>query len=455
LEVLDVSPWAEASFVHFLRHAYAQRLPRKFKIGFSGCGADCALALCQDVGVIAVSRPGPDGTLVRGFQVLVAGGLSANPRQAQPLEPLTPRELLLPTLEAVVRTFDHYGNRDNKLRARQKWLVGAMGIDELRDRVLRERDLLMASVTWVDGLPAVVRARGDEPTRSRGEVRVPGVTQDTATHPERRADHAGLSGFERWAAANVVLGAGDGTVSAYVWVPLGDVTAEQFRTLGALQRTLGAEVRLTNRQDLVFRRLAPGRLGALHQGLTAVGLGQPGAGLARDVVSCPGADTCNLAVTQSRGLAAAIGRALEEAGLAEAPGVRVNVSGCTNSCGQHHLADIGCFGVERRAHDQPAPGYQLLLGGSSRGMATKVLRLPARRTAQAVVQVVGRFVAEHGPNERFGDWLTRVGGVQSIATELQTLDHFPNPEEDSEFYVDLGEAAPYVVDVGPGECAGA
>ena len=354
-----------------------------------------------------------------------------------------------------MRTFDHYGNRDNKLRARQKWLARTMGIDELRERVLRERDLLVASVTWVDGLPEAVRKRGDEPAGSRGEIRLPGAPQGAGTPRAPGAEHDGLPGCEHWAEANVVLGAGDGTVSAFVWVPLGDVTAEQFRALAALQRMLGAEVRLTNRQDLVFRRLAPGQIAALYRGLAAVGLGEPGAGLACDVVSCPGAETCNPAVTQSRGLAAAIGRALGEAGLAGVPGVRVNVSGCTNSCGQHHLADIGCYGVERRAHDRPAPGYQLLVGGGSQGMATKVLRLPARRTAQAVVQVVGRFAAERRPGECFGDWLARVGGAPSLAAELHPLEQVPTPEAGPEFYVDLGEAAPYVAEVGPGECAGA
>lgn len=457
LEVLDVSPWAEATFAHFLRHAYAQRLPRKFKIGISGCAADCALALCQDVGVIAVSRSGADGGSERGFQVLIAGGLAANPRPAQPLEPFTPRSLLLPTLEAVLRTFDHYGNRDNKLRARQKWLVETMGFDELQARVLRERDLLVASVTWVDGLPEAVMEHGDDPAGALGEIRVPGVCQpaagaDRPAGGTRRSDD---SGYARWASANVAVGAADSTVSAYVWAPLGDVTAEQFRALAALQAALGAEVRLTNRQDLVFRGLAPPQLGTLYHGLTAVGLGQPSAGLAHDVVSCPGAATCNLAVTQSRGLATAIGQALEEAGLAEVPGVRVNVSGCTNSCGQHHLADIGCHGVERRAHGRPAPGYQLLLGGGSRGLAAKALRLPARATAAAVVEVVRRFSAERRLGEDFASWLARVGGARAVATQLADLDHFPSPEEGQDFYVDLGETAPFAVDVGPGECAGA
>src|ERR1700676_2870084 len=131
-EVLDISPWAEATYRHFLHHPYAQRLPRKFKINFSGCATDCGQAMFNDVGIVAVGQPRGDGTVEPGFRVFVAGGLGANPHAAQSLEEFTPREQLLPTIEACLRTFDHYGNRDNKLRARMKWLVDTMGIDEVR-----------------------------------------------------------------------------------------------------------------------------------------------------------------------------------------------------------------------------------------------------------------------------------------------------------------------------------
>jgi sulfite reductase beta subunit-like hemoprotein len=162
-EVLDISPWAEATFRYFLHHPYAQRLPRKFKINFSGCVTDCGQAMFNDVGVVAVSRPRPDGTLEPGFRVFMAGGLGANPHPAQALEEFTRREELMPTIEAILRTFDHFGNRDNKLRARLKWVVDELGIDELRRRVLRERNLLLASSSWPGGIPAIVEELGDAP----------------------------------------------------------------------------------------------------------------------------------------------------------------------------------------------------------------------------------------------------------------------------------------------------
>ena len=147
-EVLDISPWAQAPTDFFLRTPYAQRLPRKFKINFAGCVTDCGQAMFNDIGVIAVTQPRPDGTVEAGFKVFIAGGLGANPHPALALEEFTPREQLMPTLEALVRVFDHYGNRDNKLRARMKWLVDTMGIDELRERVFKERKFLPAASSY-------------------------------------------------------------------------------------------------------------------------------------------------------------------------------------------------------------------------------------------------------------------------------------------------------------------
>ncbi|HEX2850907.1 MAG TPA: nitrite/sulfite reductase [Acidimicrobiales bacterium] len=453
-EVLDISAWAEAAYRHFLHHPYAQRLPRKFKINFSGCATDCGQAMFNDVGVVAVARPLPDGTVEPGFRVFIAGGLGANPRAAQALEEFTPRERLLETIEAVLRTFDHYGFRDNKLRARMKWLQDTMGIDEVRRHVLRERNLLMASSTWPGDVPELVQERGDAPAGVATGIE-PTVVGTPV--PLRLGGDGPSNGYARWEKANVVRGVANGTVSAYAHAPLGDITGDQFRALAAIQRELGASVRTTNRQNLVFRDLTEDQLPRLHEQLVAMGMDRPGAELVRDVVACPGTDTCNLAVTQSRGLADAIGAALEDAGLGDVGGVRINISGCTNSCGQHHVADIGFHGAERRAHGTSAPGYQMLLGGrlgqTEVKFGEKALRLPARRAPEAVVQVVGRFVAEREAGETFADWLDRSGGAKAVGAALKALDEWPTPEERPEFYVDYGEQGPYVAEVGEGECA--
>jgi sulfite reductase (ferredoxin) len=254
-----------------------------------------------------------------------------------------------------------------------------------------------------------------------------------------------------------VRGVANGAVSAYAWARLGDITSAQFRALASIQRELGAQVRLTNRQNLVFRGLTEADLPVLFERLTAIDMAQPGAELLRDVVSCPGADTCNLSITQSRGLAKAIGERLEEEGLAEVGGLRVNISGCMNSCGQHHIADIGFFGAERRAHGRTAPGYQMLLGGyvgqERIHFGDKALRVPAKNAAEATVRVVRRFVDERAAGETFRRWLDRVGGAKSVGLELKELDNFPTPEEGPEYYVDFDETGPFEVQLGESECA--
>ena len=450
-EVLDITAWAQATNDHFLRNPLVQRLPRKFKINFSGCDTDCGQAMFNDCGVIAVHRQRDDGSLEAGFRVFVAGGLGATPHPALALEEFTPRDELLATLEAVLRVFSNHGNRDNKLRARMKWLVDTMGWEELQERILKERKFLLASSSWPGGVPELVDKWGDAPAGTAAGVAPTAVGQGVPVMLRRNGE------YERWEDANVVRGNAKGTVSAYAWARLGDITADQFRALASIQREFGADVRITNRQNLVFRDLTEDQLRPLFDRLSVIDMAQPGAELSRDVVACPGADTCNLAVTQSRGLADAIGEALEAAGLAEVGGIRTNISGCTNSCGQHHTADIGFFGAERRANGRSAPGYQMLLGGyvgqERIHFGDKALRLPAKAAPEAAVRVVRRFAEEREAGEDFRTWLDRSGGAKEVAVGLSELDEFPEYEENPDFYVDYGETGPYVKEIGESECA--
>ncbi|HEX2782273.1 MAG TPA: nitrite/sulfite reductase [Ilumatobacteraceae bacterium] len=450
-EFLDVTPWAEAAFHHFVRNPLGQRLPRKFKINFSGCSTDCGQAMFNDVGVIATTRTLDDSSSETGFRVYIAGGLGANPHPALALEEFTSREDLLPTIESVLRVFDQTGNRDNKLRARMKWVVDQLGIDEVRRRVLKMRHTLPASSSWPGGIPEIVQKAGDAPAGRSSTIEATTVGQGTAVSLTPRDP------YQRWVGTSVVRGTANGAVSAVAYAALGDVTAAQFRALASTQRELGADVRLSNRQNVVFRGLTEAQLPVLYARLEAIGMARPGAELARDVVACPGADTCNIAVTQSRGLAKAIGERLEEEGLAEVGGVRINISGCTNSCGQHHASDIGFFGAERRAHGRAAPGYQMLLGGyvgqEQIHFGEKALRLPAKAAPEAVVRVVRRFAGERTAGETFRDWMDRSGGAAAIADGLKELDFFPSPEDAPDFYADFDETGPFVAEVGESECA--
>ena len=450
-EKIDVTPWAEATFRHFVRNPLGQRLPRKFKVNFSGCSTDCGQAMFNDVGVVATTRTHEDGSIEPGFRIYIAGGLGATPHPALALEDFTSREDLLPTIEAALRVFEQTGNRDNKLRARLKWVVDQLGIDEVRRRVIKIRHTLPASSTWPGGIPPEVIAAGDAAAGRLAEGEISQVGQGV------RVELNSSDPFRRWENASVIRGAANGTVSAVAYAALGDITADQFRGLAAIQRHFQSDVRLTNRQNVVFRGLQPDQMRELYDRLDAIGMARPGAELARDVVACPGADTCNIAVTQSRGLANAIGEKLEEEGLAEVGGVRINISGCTNSCGQHHASDIGFFGAERRAHGKSLPGYQMLLGGyvgeEQIHFGEKALRLPAKNAPEGAARVIRRFNDERNAGETFQGWLARSGGATAVAEGLKDLDNVPQPDDAPDFFVDYGETGPFSGEVGDSECA--
>jgi sulfite reductase (ferredoxin) len=450
-EKLDVTPWAEAVYRHFVRNPLGQRLPRKFKVNFSGCATDCGQAMFNDVGVVATTRTRDDGTTEAGFRVFIAGGLGANPHPALVLEDFTTREDLLPTIEAALRVFEQTGNRDNKLRARMKWVVDQLGIDEVRRRVLKVRHLLPASSSWPGGIPPEVAIPGDAPAGIAADGEATAIGQGV------RVELLSADPYTRWDQTGVIRGVADGTVSAVAHARLGDITADQFRALASIQRELNADVRLSNLQNVVFRGLREDQLRTLYDRLVTIGMAKPGAELARDVVACPGADTCNIAITQSRGLAKAIGDRLEEEGLAEVGGVRINISGCTNSCGQHHAVDIGLFGAERRAHGRSVPGYQLLLGGhigdEQIEFGQRALRLPAATVPEGVARVVRRFAEERTAGETFTGWLERSGGAAKVGTGLADLDVIPTPDENPAYYVDYDETGPFSAEVGEAECA--
>ena len=363
-----------------------------------------------------------DGSTEAGFRVFVAGGLGANPFPAMALEDFTSREDLLATIESVVRVFNATGERDNKLRARMKWVVQKLGWEETQRRILKERRFLLASSSWPGGIPAEVLEAGDEPAGADDQIEITAIGQGTPVSI-RSADP-----YTRWDEGNVVRGRAKGTVSAIAYAKLGDITSANFRALASIQRELNATVRITNRQNLAFRDL------------TEEQLNEPETFFPLKVYTC---HNCFLVQVDEY-------TRLDEEGLSEVGGIRFNISGCTNSCGQHHIADIGFSGAERRAHGQSAPGYTMLLGGyvgeAQIHFGERALRLPAKNAPEAAARVVRRFNDERQAGESFRGWIDRSGGVSTLAAELKELDEFPLPDESPDFYVDLAET-------GESECA--
>ncbi|MFN8103712.1 MAG: nitrite/sulfite reductase [Acidimicrobiia bacterium] len=439
----DVTPWADAAFRHFLRNPAAQRLPRKFKINFSGDFNDWGQAAINCIGPIAVTHP-ETGEL--GFRVLVGGGLGTTPFEAQALEDFTPQAWLIPTLEAILRVFDREGERKNRNRSRLKWLIQKIGIDEFRTKVLAERNAVIAVSGVNPGLPDVVVAAGAD----RGPVTVAPAAKPAVDDPR----------LARWLESNVVATT-DGAFAAFVTVVLGDITTAQFLGLADIVEDFAApgardaDVRFTNRQNLVFRGVPAARVAELWDRLDAIGLGGSHAHAAGDPVSCPGADTCNLAITQSRGLAKAVRDVLLREDLGEVP-VKVNISGCSNSCGQHHLGEIGLFGTERRFHGVSAPGYQLMVGGGlgAEGVSfgIRVAKLAAKHAPDAVAALVAAYDADRSAGQTFRSWARDTGKdkLQALVADYEGLG---TPEDEPDGYVDWDEALPFAVNLGHGECA--
>jgi sulfite reductase beta subunit-like hemoprotein len=352
-EVFDVTPYAHALAKFLLGHPDCQNFGRKFKPAFSGCRQHaCGLANMHDLGLVAVKH-GENGTGKFGFEVYVGGGLGTVPYQAKVLESFIPPEELLPLAQAIARVFAKLGEKKNRNRARIKFLVQDLGIEKFRELVREERKSLPFDPRWTEYVKDAVDAResalrpGSEET---GLVSL-GVSEDLA----------------RWLKTNIRPQRQAGYVTATVALPLGDITANQLRSLADIVRRFTKEtIRTTVEQNFVIRWVSRADLPELYKALQAAGLGAAGAGTIVDVVSCPGTDTCKLGISSSRGLAGELRVRLAEKNFQMDEAVQnlhIKVSGCFNSCGQHHISDLGFYGVSRKVGGYAVPHFQVVLGG--------------------------------------------------------------------------------------------
>ncbi len=444
-EAFDVYPYADATARYLLRNPICQAMGRKFKIAFSGSPADRAYAPIHDVGAIARIAE-VDGRARPGFDIFIGGGLGAAPRLAQRLEPFTPAGQLLPTIEAVIRLFDRLGNRKNRNKARLKFLIADMGMEAFRDLVFAERAIL-----------PLLNAQPYPPFNDEqfGWTAVP--------HPANGRIHAASDdpAFRLWQAANVVQQKQPGFAAAFITVPGGDLTAVQFQELAAIARRFaGGEVVATVTQNLALRWIPQHALPGLYLALREIGLGQPGVNRPANVVSCPGADTCNLAITTSHQLALELNRRLGQQsdmyGGDDLEGVDIKVSGCPNSCGHHHIAAIGLHGSARRVNGRLVPHYRLLLGGrvgeNGAVFGAPVAVIPARNVPAAVERVLTLYRLGHQADEIFCDWIDRTG-IAFFKGAFKDLQLLPAPEESPQLYRDWGQETAFALQVGEGECA--
>jgi sulfite reductase (NADPH) hemoprotein beta-component len=463
-EVFDVTPYAEALTRYFLRHPLSSSLPRKFKIAFEGCPTDHAATAINDIGWRAVERDGR-----RGFRVAVGGGTAILCRSGAVLVDFLPVEDMLSVAEAVLRVFQRLGDFEHKARNRMKFLIKALGWEKWReefDRALAEVQAEGAIPLPFDPenppketpppwqhpvAPSVEEARG---IVEAGRVRGPGIT------PQPRPALPILDArYEEWRRTNARPQKQGGYATVVVPVPLGDLTAAQMRLAADLAHSYGdGAARVTLEQNLVFRWVRTDEVSRLYQRLAAGGLSDSGAETVGDVTSCPGAESCRLAVTQSRGLGRLLGEHLrsvpELARTAE--DLNIKISGCPNGCGQHHVAGIGFQGSVRRLGDKVVPQYFLMVGGGLGDDGARFGRLaakiPVRRVTEALERLLTLYREEGAESETATDFFGRleVPRVKVLLADLETI----TPEDAvPEDYIDLAEDAQYKMEVQEGECS--
>lgn len=440
--VFDVTPYADALTRYLLRGPLSSTLPRKFKIAFEGCHRDCVKAAINDLGFIARR----DASGARGFLVLGGGGLSTLPRSGPVLLQFLPAAELLGLSEAVVRVFHREGDRKNKKKARLKWVIQRLGFAAFRDAVLAE----WAAVKQA-GAPELPFDAQDPPVEP-----APPPHPLALLHPPAAID-AGYLAFSR---TNVVTQLQPGRVTVLVRLRLGDLSTAQLRGLAELIVRFGdGTLRATADQNLALRHVPATAAPALYRALHELGLAEGGAGSFADVVSCPGADTCAIAVTASRGMGRLLGEHLSarpsEPGT---EGARIHISGCPNGCGQHHVATIGLQGALRKIGNRPVPAYQLTVGGGQSGDAAQFGRLigkiPARSGPLAIERLLELWRSERQPDEPLQQFYARIpiDRVRRALVELLEVDERSLTPND---YIDLGQAAPFTVaeTEAEGECA--
>jgi sulfite reductase (ferredoxin) len=434
-ESFDVSPYAQAVFEYFLRNPICQEMGRKFKISFSSNDTDTAFSYIHDIGLIPKLRNDE-----RGFKVMLGGGLGAQPLLASIVEDFLPEDQLIPYIETIIRVFDRYGERNNRNKARLKYLIQKIGLEEVLRLAEEEKKALKVKSYKInrDTVPAPALP---------SEVKNEGID---ITNPLR---------YEQWLATNVFEQKQTGFYGVYVKVPVGDMltgTARKF--VAAIKPYVADEIRITQNQGLLLKYVKKEALPGLYAGLTALDLSTPGFDSSADVTTCPGTDTCNLGISNSMTLS----RVLEDLIYNEYEDfiynreIKIKISGCMNSCGQHGLAHIGFHGSSLKAGTKVLPSVQVLLGGGTVGdgvgrAAEKVIKVPAKRATHVLRLVLDDYKQHAEETELFNHYYDRQG-KDYFYQLLKPLADLTNLSDDE--FVDWGHEETFATAIGVGECAG-
>lgn len=440
-EPFDVSPYAQAVFEYFLRNAVCQEMGRKIKMAFSSSEKDSAFAFLHDFGFVPREKQ-INGKTVRGFKVLVGGGLGAQAILAQTAYEFLEEDQVIPFVEAALRVFDRYGEREKRFKARLKFLIEekkGLGLNKFLELVELERTALPYQSYPIEN--------------AEFQTAIP----EAIELPETKIDDS--EEYDYWLKTNVFEQKQSGFYGVKLKVDLGDIQAQTAKDLAAIVKKYAADdIRITIHQGLLLKYVRPEYLPALYQEIKALNLAQSGAETIADITACPGTDTCNLGVTNSTDISLELEKMIrkEFKSLVLENDIAIKISGCMNSCGQHMIANIGFHGSSIKNKGLVIPALQVVIGGgvdeNGKGfVADKVIKLPSKRIPAAVRSLLNDYESNSLNGEYFNDYYQRQGkmyfyNLLKAHANVETL-----AEED---YVDWGHTEQFVPEIGVGECAG-
>ena len=437
-EPFDVSPYANTVFKYFLRNPVCQQLGRKFKIAFSSSDKDAAFAYIHDIGLIPKIRV-ENGTEQRGFKVVLAGGLGAQPFLAHPVFAFIKENQLIPFIEACLRIFDRYGERVKRHKARLKYLINDIGIDKFLELVSAERKAIS---TQSFAIPLNDYYKPDIPKiKDFGEVLVADPIK-----------------FENWKNTNIFRQKQQGFLAVQIKLSTGDLQSDKARALAEIaKRYASHDIRLTVNQGIILKYVRENALKPLFNSLDEVGLAEPGFDTLHDITACPGTDTCNLGIASSVGLAKELERMLkaEYEELLYRKDLKIKISGCMNGCGHHAVANIGFHAMSMKVGKYVLPAMQVMLAGGSTGdgdgvMAEKIIKLASKKVPEAVRLILNDFKVNALNGELFNTYFRRLG-KNYFYTLLKPLGEIMEITQD--FLLDWGHQKQYETLIGIGECA--
>lgn len=451
-EPFDVTPITHSIFTYFLRNPINQDMGRKFKIAVSSSEKDSALAFIHDVGLIAKMGTNEAGEAVKGFKVLIGGGLGAQPFSAQTAFEFLEEKDVIPFIEALLRVFDRYGERVRRHKARMKFLLNDLGLEGMMAKVEEERTAVKNKVfTIPEDLFGTNEAESinHAPRPSLSEEEILKIGSESIED---------LTEFTKWLKTNTFEQKQKGWHAVQLRVLLGDMSSDTARTLADIVRQYAADdIRVTVNQGYILRFVKGEDLVAIYHELAKLGLVNPGFDSTMDITTCPGTDTCNLAITSSYGIT----RVLEDVMKDEFPemiynqDIKIKISGCMNGCGQHNASNIGFHGSSIKNGKLVLPALQVLLGGGFSGdgiglIGDKVIKVPAKRGPEALRTIFNDYESNAFDGEYFNQYYTRQTKNYFFQL-LKPIADLSNVQEDD--YRDWDHEEMFKTEIGVGECA--